>query len=114
MRTVPFRVASFAVAGLLIACTAAPPSSPAASSADPLAGAREDIDRAIERLVRQHPEPFHAVDEATFREGAAALQAQLGDLTPDQAMVGLMRLWAQLASERDGHQFAFVTQDVDE
>jgi hypothetical protein len=29
-------------------------------------------------------------------------------MTPEEAAVGLMRVWAMLSRERDGHQFAFV------
>ncbi|HEY7464098.1 MAG TPA: hypothetical protein VH987_06615, partial [Candidatus Limnocylindria bacterium] len=91
----------------------AQPTPSVAPSTDPTA-ARAEIDKAIERLVRQHPEPFHAVGEAEFRAEAAALEEQLPQLTPDQAMVGLMRLWARLAPDRDGHQFAWVAEGVDE
>jgi hypothetical protein len=38
--------------------------------------------------------------------------ASLPDLTPDEAVVGLMRVWAMLSREgRDGHQFALPSQD---
>ena len=114
MHRVPWRLSSLLLVAILVGCTAAPPSSPAASGGDALAAARQEIDRAIERLVRQHPEPFHAITEAEFRREAEALGAQLGEMTPDEAMVGLMRLWARLAPQRDGHQFAFLAEGTDE
>ena len=43
-----------------------------------------------------------------------ALQRSLDGMTADQAMVGLMRLWARLSVERDGHQFAFLAEGRDE
>lgn len=108
-----WRLPSLVLCLLLLACTAVP-ASPSAIGDDTLAAARAEIDRAVERLVRQHPEPFHAIDEAEFRQEAEALKAQLGELTPDEATVGLMRLWARLATERDGHQFAFLAEGTDE
>ena len=42
-----------------------------------------------------------------------ALKQSLDGLTADQAMVGLMRLWARLSVERDGHQFAFLAEGRD-
>lgn len=81
---------------------------------DQLAAARAELDRALERLSAAHPEPFHAVGRAEFTAALEELKASLGELTPDQALVGLMRLWARLSTERDGHQFAFLAEDVDE
>jgi hypothetical protein len=116
MRIGPWRCAALVATALVVilgGCSVAQSTPSVAPSTDPTA-ARAEIDKAIERLVRQHPEPFHAVDEAEFRAEAGALQEQLPQLTPDQAMVGLMRLWARLAPDRDGHQFAWVAEGVDE
>ncbi len=87
-----------------------------APSAEPsvnLAAARADLDRALAQLEAIHPDPFHAVDRATFVAELEALKQSLDGLTADQAMVGLMRLWARLSVERDGHQFAFLAEGRD-
>jgi hypothetical protein len=85
--------------------------SPLASHA--VAAARAELDLAFERLQRLHPEPFHAVTRDAFEGELVALQERLGELSGPEAMVGLMALWAMLATERDGHQFAFLAPGVD-
>jgi hypothetical protein len=109
------------VAALSLVClagcgTVSKPSALASPSAaaDAVNAARAELDRAFERLSSIHPEPFHAVAQATFQAELEALKADLPTMTPDQAMVGLMRLWARLSTERDGHQFAFLAEGVDE
>jgi hypothetical protein len=87
---------------------------PSASPAVNLAAARADLDRALAQLEAIHPDPFHAVDRATFVAELEALKQSLDGMTGDQAMVGLMRLWARLSVERDGHQFAFLAEGRDE
>ena len=70
------------------------PSGAASPSVDPVAveAARAELDRALEQLRGIHPDPFHAVDESAFTADLEALKADLATMTPDQAMVGLMRL----------------------
>jgi len=75
-------------------------------SPSPIDAARAELDRAVAYLERVHPEPFHAVDRAAFVGEIEDLRARLPELPPDQAAVELMRIWAMLAAERDGHQFA--------
>ena len=84
-----------------------------ATSSVNLAAARADLDRALVQLEAIHPEPFHAVDRATFVAELESLKQSLDGMTADQAMVGLMRLWARLSVERDGHQFAFLAEGRD-
>lgn len=109
-------VIAFAMTCLVGCGTVSSPSTGASPSADPAAveAARAELDRAFERLISAHPEPFHAVERGTFQAELEALKADLSIMTPDQAMVGLMRLWARLSTERDGHQFAFLADGVDE
>lgn len=71
-----------------------------------LEAARGGIDRALERLEQIHPEPFHAIDRAAFVSELEALKERLPSLDPEQAAAELMRTWALLSTERDGHQFA--------
>lgn len=87
---------------------------PSASPAVNLAAARADLDHALAQLESIHPDPFHAVDRTTFVDELDALKQSLNGMTADQAMVGLMRLWARLSVERDGHQFAFLAEGADE
>lgn len=74
--------------------------------------ARAEINRALERLEQIHPEPFHAIDRAAFVSELEALKERLSSLDPEQGAVELMRIWALLSTERDGHQFA-LPLDVD-
>ncbi|HEX7196116.1 MAG TPA: hypothetical protein VF364_04690 [Candidatus Limnocylindria bacterium] len=75
---------------------------------------RNAVDRALLRLEEIHPDPFHAVSRAEFVAAAEELKARLADLAPEAAAVELMRLWARLSVERDGHQFALPTPDAAE
>jgi hypothetical protein len=88
--------------------SATPATSPpsAAASRNPIDLARDELDRALATLERIHPEPFHAAERATIVAELEALKSSLPDLTPDAAAVELMRIWAMLSTERDGHQFA--------
>ncbi|HEX5578926.1 MAG TPA: hypothetical protein VFY43_04590 [Candidatus Limnocylindria bacterium] len=106
---------------VLAACGGAPRNSPIPSgtasgsgSGPNLSAAEAELDHALQQLEAIHPEPFHAVPRQAFVAELESLKASLPDLTPDQAMVGLMRLWARLSVERDGHQFAFLAEDRDE
>ena len=73
--------------------------------------AADDLAMLLENLERSHPEPFHGVSRDAFVAALGAYEASLPALTPDEAVVGLMRVWAMLSREgRDGHQFAFPTQ----
>ncbi len=78
--------------------------SPAAASN--LEAARAELDRALAQLEAIHPDPFHAIGREAFVAELEELKAGLPDLAPEQAATELMRIWALLAPERDGHQFA--------
>ena len=95
--------------------TATPSGGASASAAGAaLAAAQAELDDALRQLEGIHPEPFHAVARAEFVAALEDLKASLPSMTADQAMVGLMRLWARLSVERDGHQFAFLAEGRDE
>ena len=109
------------MAALALVClagcgTVSSPSAETSPSVDESAveAARAELDRAFGRLSSVHPEPFHAVARETFEAELEALKVDLATMTSDEAMVGLMRLWARLSTERDGHQFAFLAEGVDE
>ena len=108
---------ALALAALLAGCTSASPSSvaPAASltpatsvepSAPPTRGPESDLALLLRTLEGTHPEPFHAVSREEFVAALDAYEAALPSMTPSEATVELMRIWAMLARERDGHQFA--------
>ena len=114
-------IVSLALALVLSACGVAPsPSQDASSAASTspsgrsLTAAGADLDHALQQLEAIHPEPFHAVTRNAFVADLEALKDALPGMTADQAMVGLMRLWARLSTERDGHQFAFLAEGRDE
>jgi hypothetical protein len=92
-----------------VSTAGAPTSSPSASSLD---AARADLDHTLAQLEATHPEPFHAIDRATFTSALEELKARLPELTPEEAVVRLMATWAMLSRERDGHQFALPTDDA--
>jgi hypothetical protein len=103
----------FVLAMSLAACGGSPPSASASPSAlgsgaaaSPIDAARAELDRALATLERTHPEPFHATDRAAFVAALESLKARLPEVAPEAAAVELMRIWATLATERDGHQFA--------
>ncbi len=74
--------------------------------------AADDLARLLETLERTHPEPFHGVSREEFLAAVATYERSLPELTPDEAVVGFMRVWAMLSREgRDGHQFAFATSE---
>jgi hypothetical protein len=86
------RVAVGAVAALVLATSAG------AGGPGPAADVREAA-----ALYRQsHPSPYHAVSRARYQAAVAALGRQAPRLTPNELLVGLMRLGA-LPGERDGH-----------
>ncbi len=111
---------------LVSACTAGVPSrspngssggeQPAASAVataapSALDAARAELDHAVQRLEAIHPDPYHAVDRAAFVGELEALKRHLPELSQEEAAVGLMRAWALLSRERDGHQFALPLDD---
>ena len=112
--------ATLAVALMVSACGGPGPTGPSrsgeatASSSGGMAAAQAELDHALQQLDAIHPEPFHAVERDAFVAALDDLKATLPDVTDDQAMVGLMRLWARLSVERDGHQFAFLAENADE
>ncbi len=119
------RLALIPILLLLSACATNVPSPPsggvtgnqrpsAGASTGPassLEAAQAELDHALQRLEAIHPEPFHAADRATFVAELEELKRQLPGLTADEAAVRLMRTWALLATERDGHQFALPLDD---
>jgi hypothetical protein len=60
----------------------------------------------VRTLEGTHPEPYHAVDRDEFLAALDAYEAALPSMTPSESAVELMRIWAMLARDRDGHQFA--------
>jgi hypothetical protein len=88
------------------ACGAQAPRSPGASGVDDLEAARAELDHALDQLELIHPEPFHAIGREEFVSELERLKGRLGELPAEQAATELMRIWALLSPERDGHQFA--------
>lgn len=130
MKTDATRAALVALVALLAACggpsTSSPiiapptaPASPPPSASDPAEpsasaapSAADDLATLLENLERSHPEPFHGVGREEFVAALNAYEASLPGLTPDQAVVEFMRVWAMLSREgRDGHQFALPSED---
>ena len=107
-------------AGLVLAsCSAsAPPTpsaqdlpvSPTATGASPSGGldsAAADLALLLDRLETIHPEPFHGIPRDDFVSALEAHAAAMPRMTPEESVVGLMRVVALLSREgRDGHQFA--------
>ncbi len=83
-----------------------PPDASAQSAPSDLDAARAELDHALRQLELIHPEPFHAISRQAFVAELDELKARLEELAPEQAATELMRIWALLAPERDGHQFA--------
>ncbi len=125
MKADGFRAALVGLAVLVVACggpmtsspdavarTPTPPQAPAeskapAASASAGPAASDDLATLLETLERSHPDPFHGVSRDEFVAALAAYEESLPTLTPEEAVVGLMRVWAMLSREgRDGHQFA--------
>ncbi len=70
-------------------------------------GAAADLASVLNVLERVHPEPFHGLERHEFVAALDDYEATLPSLTPEEAMVEFMRVWASLSREgRDGHQFA--------
>jgi hypothetical protein len=63
-------------------------------------GWRFDIDYLADLVVRRHPQPFHSVDEASWRDRVSELRAAVASLT-DVEIFG--RLKDLLAAIGDGH-----------
>ncbi len=106
---------ALAVAALLAACASATPSATASPSlvssqpppsASPTSGPEADLAMLLRVLEATHPEPFHAVGRDEFVAALDDYEAALPSMTPSESVVELMRTWAMLARERDGHQFA--------
>jgi Peptidase family S41 len=78
------------------------------SGAVPVAApaAAADVDALVAHVERVHPDPWHDVSRATFAAAAARLKERLPELGPDETLVELMRLVAQLGA-RDGHSGIF-------
>jgi hypothetical protein len=110
-----------AAMAMLSACAAAPiPSasppptgSPSATGSAETASTSSAVDLTwlVDELERSHPAPFHAVDRETFVAALDDLESRLPRLTPEEALVETMRVWAMLSRDRDGHQFA-LAQDA--
>jgi hypothetical protein len=89
--------------------TDAPPSPPAAAPAETLEPDRvgRDLDQLVAALDTVHPDAWHSIDRAAFVGELDAFEAELQGLTPEEAVVELMRIVALLSrGGRDGHQFA--------
>ena len=70
------------------------------------AAAAADLDRLLGQLEAIHPDPFHGVSRADFVAALEDLRARLPQLSPEQAVVELMRVAALLSrAGRDGHEF---------
>jgi hypothetical protein len=87
------------------------PGSPAetasATATSTTTGVAADLDSALSVLERVHPDPFHGIDRGEFVAALDAYEDALPILSPEEAVVELMRVWALLSREgRDGHQFA--------
>lgn len=65
-------------------------------------------------LEDTHPDPFHAVARDEFMAALDAYENALPSMAPAEAAVELMRIWAMLSIERDGHQFALPTDGDDD
>jgi hypothetical protein len=110
------------VAVLMSACSSSAPSpslrrpasdaatsSSASSEAPSLAptrGPESDLAMLVRTLEGTHPEPYHAVDREEFFAALDAYEAALPSMTASESAVELMRIWAMLSRDRDGHQFA--------
>ena len=99
---------SVAIIGL-VACAApaVPTSTPEPVPLTPWpSAAAVDLSWLVDELERSHPEPFHAVGRDEFVAALDSLEARLPQLAAEEALVEMMRTWALLSRERDGHQFA--------
>jgi hypothetical protein len=66
-----------------------------------------DLDQLLSALDDVHPNAWHSISREDFVEALDAYEAALPELTPDEAVVELMRVVALLSRDgRDGHQFA--------
>ena len=93
----------------LAACgapSATPPVGASAPRSPATAAAAADLDRLLGQLEAIHPDPFHGVSRADFVAALDDLRARLPQLSPEQAVVELMRVAALLSrAGRDGHEF---------
>ena len=85
----------------------------ASASEQPTRGPASDLGLLLRTLEGTHPEPFHATTRAAFMAALEQYEANLPSMTPAESAVELMRIWATLATERDGHQFALPTGEAD-
>jgi hypothetical protein len=84
------------------------------SSGDPRAAptetreqsAAQDVRVLLEHVEAVHPNPWHAVTRSQFERAAARLELRVAGLSPDEQLVGLMRLTALLETG-DGHSGIF-------
>jgi hypothetical protein len=68
---------------------------------------RADLDRLLEALDRTHPDAFHGIEREAFAASLDAYAEAIPDMSPEEAVVELMRVVALLSrAGRDGHQFA--------
>lgn len=109
------RVLIVIVTGLtVVACTSnvSPSASPTASAessptSDALVAARDDLDRLLHMLDAVHPNAWHGITRDAFVAELDQLKDGLGELTPDETLVAVMRLVGLIsANGQDGHMFA--------
>lgn len=120
----PRRPIALLVAAVLAACGAAPdptatgappppPSVEPSASPDPTRGPDSDLGLLLRTLEGTHPQPFHAMSREELVLALETYEASLPSLSPAEAAVELMRIWATLSRERDGHQFVLPAADHD-
>jgi dienelactone hydrolase len=68
----------------------------------------DDVRLLAQRLVREHPNPFHDLARTTFDAAVSDVAARADALDDDRLLVELMRL-AALPGVRDGHTGIFPT-----
>ena len=111
------------VASIVVAACGASPSPTRSVATTPRAsttpvasaeGAAAELVRLLERLERDHPEPFHAISREAWVAELNTLAGRVNELSPQEAEVELMRVVALLSREgRDGHQFALPLEDAE-
>ena len=93
-----------ALATLVLATACSGSSAATATQGAPAAAG--DVDALVAHVRAVHPDPWHAVSEATFTAAAGRLKERLPSLGADATLVELMRLVA-LLGPRDGHSGIF-------
>ncbi|MEO8626232.1 MAG: hypothetical protein ABI452_05990 [Candidatus Limnocylindrales bacterium] len=77
-----------------------------------LSPAQSDLDMLLREIERTHPDPWHGIAREDWVANMRQLQADLAELTPEQAYARLCGLVASLShAGRDGHQFVIVPDD---